>query len=115
MQLINREDLVPEKEYYIECLSVVDGSSNAIVNESISKMIGTFQFNKNGFAFFKFFRQVNEPIEFGYDVQLGTFWQFYLVRKTEIQNKMESRAVEQILRNVVKDEYFVYMYNQSTL
>jgi hypothetical protein len=115
MQLINREDLVPEKEYYIECLTTIDGSSNIILNKSISKMIGTFQYNENGFAFFKYFRQINEPIELGYAVELGTFWQFYEVRKTEIQNKMESRAVAQILRNVVKDEYFVYMYNQSTL
>lgn len=104
MILVPRESLIPGKEYYIECLTEDNGVIT--INQSIEKLIGKFIKFENEFSFFCEFRGVKEPLAMGYDVRLGTLWNFYLVKKYEIQHSMENRALNLILQKIIGDEYF---------
>jgi len=111
MKEIHRDNLEIGKIYYIVCLTNdVDG--NLIPNKSISKYIGTFLKHEdcydNNFYFtlFKDFREVCGDISNGYEVRLNLYWCFYEAKKYDIQRNMENRALNLVLRNIIKDEYF---------
>jgi len=105
MIIVLRESLIPGKEYYIESLTQ-DNDGTITINQSIEKLIGKFIKYKNEFSFFCEFRGLKEPLDMGYDVRVGTLWNFYLVQKNEIQNNMEKRALDMILREITGDPCF---------
>ena len=107
MNVVERTDLQPGKEYYIECLT--DNDAGLMVrNTNIPKLIGRFIKYEGGFAYFSEFRELRELANDGIDVGLGIYWNFYKVKCHKIQNDMETRALNMILRNIVGDEYFIY-------
>jgi len=105
MNLVEREDLKPGHEYYIECLTEYDDRT-ITRNMHIEKLQGVFYKYVDGFSYFHLFRGIREPVHMGYDVKLGTLWNFYECKKERIQQAMESRALHQILRREIGDEYF---------
>ena len=107
MNVVERADLQPGKEYYIECLS--DNPIGFMVrNTNIPKLICRFIKSEGGFAYFSEFRELRELANAGEEVSLGTYWNFYEVKCHKIQNDMEARALNIILRNVLGDAYFIY-------
>jgi hypothetical protein len=114
MEPVSHNDLLPGKEYYIQCLTLEKDEFTIVPNKRIEKLIATF--NKlestqrsDGFklAHFKYFRSLQKKdFEKGYDVRLNEMWRFYEVKKAHIQQKMENRALNMILRQVIGDEYF---------
>jgi len=111
MNEIHRDNLEIGKIYYIVCLTD-DVNGNLIPNKLHSKLIGTFlkheDYYGNGFyhTFFKNFRKIDEDISKGYEVHLNLYWRFYEAKKYDIQRNMENRALNLVLRNIIKDEYF---------
>jgi hypothetical protein len=106
MNLVERKDLKPGQEYYIECLTQ-DNSGNVLKNTNIEKLIGEFDRYSEEWSYFHYFRGIKEDISLGYDVRLGTLWNFYEVKKHRIQNEMESRALVKIMRGLTGDEWFL--------
>lgn len=111
MNEIHRDNLIIGKIYYIVCLTD-DVNGNLIPNKLIPKLIGTFlkhQYcydNDFYFPFFTDFREIYEDISKGYEVRLNLYWRFYEAKKYDIQQNMENRALNLVLRNIIKDEYF---------
>jgi hypothetical protein len=111
MNEIHRDNLIIGKIYYIVCLTD-DEDRNLIPNKLIPKLIGTFlkheDYYGNGFyhTFFNDFRAICEDISKGYKVRLNLHWRFYEAKKYDIQQNMENRALNLVLRNIIKDEYF---------
>ena len=125
MNHVNREDLVPGKLYYIECMTQ-DLQSNVIPNVGISIMVGIFIGLK---PIYTFSREVWKEAQFKWfdvsklkymqhesdaekhilrDVGLNYLWRFYEVKKFKIQSDMELRAVNLYLQNIIGDPYFTY-------
>lgn len=107
MQEIIRENLIPGKEYYVQCFA----PSYAPPNKPI-KMIGTFKkliqgFHKELTCFINFrkLEHRNDP-SLGRPIELVLHWRFYEINGPTIQKTMEKRAYNQILLDVVGDEYF---------
>jgi hypothetical protein len=106
MQEVNRENLVPGKEYYVQCFA----PSYAPPNKPI-KMIGKFETLCNlyreltCFTNFRTLEQRNDPNS-GRCIQLALHWRFYEINVPTIQENMEKRVYKQVLSNIVKDEYF---------
>jgi hypothetical protein len=114
MEPVAHNDLLPGKEYYIQCLTLEKDEVTIVPNKGIEKLIATFDKlestpRSDGFKFahFKYFRSLRDKdVEKGYDVRLNEMWRFYEVKKTHIQQQMENRALNMILRQVIGDEYF---------
>ena len=106
MNVVERADLVSGREYYIECLTQ-HNNGNVIRNVIIKKLIGTFDRYREGWSHFNHFREIKQDITLGYDVKLGTLWNFYEVKNHRIQNEMESRALVKIMRKIIGDEWFL--------
>ena len=100
------------KQYYIESLSR-DNDKNIIVSH---KRIATFTYlecihnHPHGakWAYFTHFHQITENGIFdGYDVKLHEIgWRYYEVKRNKIQQNMETRVCDIMLRNITGDEYF---------
>jgi hypothetical protein len=107
MEIVKRNNLIPGREYYIQCLTY-DEDNNIVVNVAIDKLIGKFvSIDQEGFAQFRYFRTIKEDLQSGYPVGLGNFWNFYEVKKDRIQQDMEYRALQNIMREITGDEYFI--------
>jgi hypothetical protein len=125
MNPVDREDLVPGKLYYIECMTQ-DLQSNVIPNVGISIMVGIFIGLK---PIYTFSREVWKEAHFRWfdvsnlkcmqhesdshkhilrDVGLNYLWRFYEVKKFKIQSDMEGRAVNLYLQKIIGDPYFTY-------
>lgn len=125
MNHVNREDLLPGKLYYIECMTQ-DLQSNVIPNVGISTMVGIFiglkpiyTFNREVWkeARFKWFdvsklkfmqNESDADKHILHDVGLNYLWRFYEVKKFKIQSDMELRAVNLYLKKIIGDPYFTY-------
>ena len=107
MEIVKRSNLIPGREYYIQCLTN-DEYNNVVVNVAIDKLIGTFVLiDQEGFAHFRYFRTIKEDLQCGYPVGLGNLWNFYEVKKHRIQQDMEYRALSKIMQEITGDEYFI--------
>jgi hypothetical protein len=110
MQEVNREDLVPGKEYYLQ-----DFESGYDPPQKPSKMIAKFEkiiqsawnpdFNWACFTNFRKLEDRNDQSSF-LRVQLNYKWKFYEIRRDKIQKNMENRAYNMILLDLIQDEYF---------
>lgn len=110
MQEILHSQLVANKSYYIESL-YHDDNQNLIC---VSKRMGIFEkFEHLHFsdgplmACFKNFRELHDNIFNGYEVKLHQqSWRFYEEKKQIIQQNMESRVCDILLKRITGDEYF---------
>ena len=107
MQEVLRENLVPGKEYYLQCFA----PSYAPPNKPI-KMIGIFKkliqgFRKELTCFINFRKldQRNEP-SCGTSIELALHWKFYEINGPTIQKNMENRVYKQVILDIIGDEYF---------
>lgn len=110
MQEVPRENLVPGKEYYLQ-----DFETGYEPPQKPSKMIAKFEkliqseWNPEFiWACFTNYRRVedrNDPSCF-LRVQLNYKWKFYEILRDKIQKKMENRAYNMVLLDLIQDEYF---------
>lgn len=117
---VTKENLVPGKEYFMECFTH-DKNENLVSNDPPYKMIARFDKLIPSLVFinhplyynykhsrFNNFRRIEYKCDknMGYDVQLNDLWRFYEISENNVQRDMEIRAYDTILKNVIKDEYF---------
>jgi len=125
MQPIDREQLMPNRLYYIECMTE-DDHNNIIPNINLSIMVGIFKQLKPVFpygltpwnaAVFEWFeiskmktiKNENESRKYILrEVELNFLWRFYEVKKFKIQSDMETRAVNLYLRRIIGDPHFTF-------
>jgi hypothetical protein len=106
MQEVSRENLVPGKEYYLQCFT-----AGYLPPNKPHKMIGTFEKivhlyrERICFTNFRSLKHRNEP-SCGYNIELALHWTFYEINAPTIQKNMENRAYKQVLLDIVKDEHF---------
>ena len=111
MQEVGRENLVPGKEYYVQCFA-----PSCVPPNKPYKMIGTFEkliqgpylpakLEQTRFTNFRTLEHRNDPSR-GQNIQLVLHWKFYEINGPTIQKNMENRAYNQVLLELVKDEYF---------
>jgi hypothetical protein len=109
MQDIPRENLIPGKEYYLQCFE----STHAPPNTPY-KMIAKFEKLKQAsdweWACFTNFRKIkhrnNPDPNYGYSVELNLSWIFYEIASREVQKNMENRAYKMVLLDLIQDEHF---------
>lgn len=116
MQEISKENLIPGKEYYIECLTSGKTNDTMVPCNPIYKMIAKFEkldtidptISDYRFSYFTNFRKIKykKNKNLGYRVYLNTFWKFYEIIEDKIQDSMERRSYNMVLQKIVKDEYF---------
>jgi len=116
MKEISKENMIPGKEYYIECLTTCKNSNILVPRSPKYKMIAKFEklhapypeISKSELAYFSNFRKIiyRKNKETGYNVKLNMFWKFYEITREKIQEDMEKRSYNMVLQEVIKDEYF---------
>jgi hypothetical protein len=111
MQEVPKENLVPGKEYYLQCCFAPSSKPY--------KMIGTFEQLRQSpyipakrertcsanFTNFRMLKHRSDPTR-GYRIELALCWKFYEINCPTIQKNMENRAYNQVLLDIIKDEYF---------
>jgi len=118
MKLIEKENLIKDKSYYIECFKY-DFNMNLVRDDFEGKCVATFHnyshyqgmsVEKHSFAFFYNYRRIRDNINYGYgrSLNLNLHWKFYEIEKEQIQSAMESRAYNAILQKKIGDKYFYY-------
>jgi len=123
MQEVLRENLVPGKLYYIECLTE-DVNNNIIQNKNLSNMVGIFKSLKIVYpgivapwnaAVFDWFdvsqmKHVKDESDASKhiirEVELNYLWRFYEIKKFKIQREMERRGLSLCLKKITGDPYF---------
>jgi hypothetical protein len=110
MQEVNRENLVPGKEYYLQ-----NFEPSCTPPQKPYKMIAKFEKLVQSFwnpdwywACFNNFRKLedkNDPTCIRH-VELGYHWKFYEIQRDKVQKNMENRAYNMILLDLIQDEYF---------
>jgi hypothetical protein len=116
-----RENMEMGKLYYIQALKE-DDYRNIIPNENLSIMVGIFKhlqevnsvitWNAAVFDWFeisnmKEMKDESESHKYVIrEVELNYMWSFYEVKKFKIQNDMEMRTLNLILRDIIGDPYF---------
>ena len=106
MQEVDRENLIPGKEYYMQCFAPM-----CLPPNKPYKMIGTFEQivhlyqERICFTNFRKLEHRNEQ-SCGSNIELARHWRFYEINGPTIQKNMENRAYKQVLLDIVKDEYF---------
>jgi hypothetical protein len=106
MQEVNRENLVPGKEYYLQSFAPM-----CLPPNKPCKMIGSFEkivhlyIERICFTNFRKLEHMNDPI-CGTSIELALHWRFYEINGPTIQKKMENRAYNMVLLDIIRDEYF---------
>jgi hypothetical protein len=117
MKQVLPKNLIPGKEYYIQSM-IKNDDGNLIPCLSCQKLVATFDkldFYHNSsdfdllFSYFSNFRFIKDYESEGRPVNLNKYWKFYEVEKYEIQQNMEIRAINSLLRNITGDHYFHYI------
>lgn len=113
MQEIHIDNLIPGKEYYLECFTdnkMVSGNPPYRMTATFQKMVvNEYDIQVTYFTHFRRLKYKNNK-EFSYDVQLNQYWKFYEKSQEKIQRNMETRAFSRILREVTCDEYFTQLH-----
>jgi hypothetical protein len=107
MQEVPRENLVPGKEYYMQWFPDSYSGPNKTY-----KMMGTFEQLtylhtqvRPCFTNFRSLKHRNEP-SCGYNIELALHWKFYEISQNKVQKNMENRAYNQVLLDLIQDDYF---------
>ena len=108
MEEVLRENLIPGKEYYLQCVE-----ESCVHPSNPYKMIAKFKCLEPSaidfmWACFSNFRKIeNKNFKtVGYNVELNGSWRFYEIAKHRVQKNMESRAYNMVLLYLIGDEYF---------
>jgi hypothetical protein len=110
MQEVNRENLVPGKEYYLQCFE-----PSCQPPYKPYKMIAKFENLIESYwnpvwqwACFTNFRKLENRKQSicSRRVELGYHWKFYAISSDTIQKNMENRAYNMVLIDIVSDEHF---------
>ena len=111
MKEVNRENLVPGKEYYLQSFE-----ESCLPPNKSYKMIARFEKLKPSSGFIPFmlscftnFRIIKHRNYHDYirNVELNYNWRFYEIASHEVQKNMEQRAYNMVLLNIIGDEYFI--------
>lgn len=111
MQEVTQENLISGNEYYLECYTH-DERRKMVLIDTQYKMIARFdKLETNIFDYvmpcFSNFRKIRDKNKnTGYNVTLNNYWKYYEICKERIQTDMENRSVNQIIQNLIRDEYF---------
>ena len=115
MQEVRMENLIPGKEYWMECFTY-DDQRQLVPHHCRYKMIAKFDkcidsvYGSTSASFINF-REIKfkDNKTYGYEVNLNNYyWKFYEVLKNKVQKDMEIRAYKTILQQKIRDEYFEY-------
>jgi hypothetical protein len=110
MQEVSIKNLVPGKEYYMECIERMERKFLPPY-----KMIATFErlepnniFPEAIFICVSNFRKIKykNNKNFGYDARSCHGWKYYEIVEHQIQKNMERRAYNMVLQRIINDEYF---------
>lgn len=107
MQEVSRNNLVPGKEYYLQCFT-----PSCVPPNKPYKMIAKFEKiahlyrERICFTNFRKIEHRNDP-SCGTSIELDLHWEFYEINGPTIQKNMENRAYKEVLSNIVNDEYFI--------
>ena len=110
MQEVPRENLIPGKEYYMQCFEPAHSPPNKPY-----KMIAKFEKLEQSFwnpdwqwAWFINFRKLEHRnnVSCVRRVQAGYHWRFYEITRDKVQKNMETRAYNRVILDIIKDEYF---------
>lgn len=110
MQEILRENLIPGKEYYLQNFEEAHSPP-----KNPYKMIAKFEKLEQSYwnldfkwACFSDFRKIEYRNDTNYNrcVVLNHNWRFYEIPSNTIQKNMENRAYNQVLLDLIGDEYF---------
>ena len=111
------ENLEPGKEYYIQSM-IANDDGNLIPCKSCQKLVGTFikrdyiEYSSMFdllFTYFSNFRFIKDYDCNGREVNLNKYWKYYEVKKYIIQQNMENRAINTLLKNITGDQYCHYI------
>jgi hypothetical protein len=111
MQEVDRENLIPGKEYYLQnfepmCMPPHKPYKMIAVFEKLeaSSVIRVFSW-----ACFSNFRKIENRNEKNCNryVVLNSHWKFYEIPRQKVQKNMETRAYNMILLDLIQDEYFI--------
>jgi len=113
MQEVSRENLVPGKEYYLQCFepSCAAPMKPYKMIAKFEKLVDVdpehtvFPWQWACFTKFRNLKHKNDPT-YGRRVQLNLYWRFYEIPRHKVQNNMENRAYNMILLEIIGDEYF---------
>jgi len=117
MKEVLPENLIPGKEYYIQSM-IANDDGNLIPCKSSQKLVGTFikrdyiEFSSMFdllFSYFSNFRFIKDYESNGRSVNLNKYWKYYEVEKYTIQQNMENRAINTLLKNITGDQYCYYI------
>jgi hypothetical protein len=115
MQEVKLDDLIQGREYWLECFTN-DDERQLVSHNPPYKMIARFdklihtKYDSTvaGFTNFRDIKFKNDT-NIGYSVALNNYyWKFYEIIKNKVQDDMEKRAHDKILRQVIRDEYYKY-------
>lgn len=113
MQEILQGQLESGKQYYIEAIGLDENKKVICRYKRIATFVNLKKIYNNAIdgpklACFKYFRKINDDNTFdGYDVELHElWWRYYEVKKYKIQQNMETKVCDIMLRNITGDEYF---------
>lgn len=115
MQEVRMENLIPGKEYWMECFTY-DDEKKLVPHVCRYKMIAKFDklidseygSTSAGFTNFREIKFKDNKTD-GYNVKLNNhYWTFYEILKNKVQKDMEIRAYKTILEQQIRDEYFEY-------
>jgi hypothetical protein len=113
MQEVSREDLVPGKEYYMQCFerSCAPPMKPYKMIAKFEKLVDTnpdhtvFPWQWAYFTKFRNLKYKNDAT-YGRRVQLNLAWRFYEIPRDKVQKNMENRAYNMVLLDVIGDEHF---------
>jgi hypothetical protein len=113
MQEVDRENLVPGKEYYLQCFA-----PSCIPPNELYKMIAKFEklvdvnpdnrdlaWQSACFTNFRKLEHRNDPTCVR-RVELNIYWRFYEIPRDKVQKNMENRAYNMVLLDLIQDDYF---------
>jgi hypothetical protein len=110
MQEVDRENLIPGKEYYLQNFEPTHMPPHKpykmiAVFEKLEASSGIRVFSWACFSNFRKIENRNDPNCNRY-VVLNSNWKFYEISKQKVQKNMETRAYNMILLDLIKDDYF---------
>ena len=113
MQEIPRENLVPGKEYYMQCFepSCAPPMKPYKMIAKFEKLVDVdpehtvFPWQWACFTKFRNLKHKNDPTCVR-RVELNLHWRFYEIPRHKVQKNMENRAYNMVMLHITNDEYF---------
>ena len=106
MQEVSRENLVPDKEYYLQCFcpGCVPPNKPYIMIAKFEKIVHLY-IERICFTNFRKLEHRNDQ-SCGSNIELALHWRFYEINGPTIQKNMENRVYKQVIVDIIGDEWF---------